>query len=219
MRWINWRASARHHQRLYINQYEQERVADVGVILDTRLSSEVKSDNGKSLFEAGVQAAAAIAESFLSSGNRVGLLLYGTLLDWTLPDYGKIQRERIMQRLAGAQPGESLVFSELDQLPTRLLPPKSQIVYISPLHETDVNVLVSLRARGYAVLVVSPNPIVFELSNRTAGSANLSLASRITSAERTLTIRKLEQAGIRVVDWHTGYPLDRMLIGPSRLRG
>ena len=59
LKWINWRASARHRNSLFINEFEQERVADVGIILDTRRRSEVRVNGGNSLFECGVQAAAA----------------------------------------------------------------------------------------------------------------------------------------------------------------
>jgi uncharacterized protein (DUF58 family) len=34
---INWRASARYTDTLYANEYQQERVADVGIVLDGRL--------------------------------------------------------------------------------------------------------------------------------------------------------------------------------------
>jgi uncharacterized protein (DUF58 family) len=209
LRWVNWRASARQHQHFYINEFEQERVSDVGVILDTRERSEIMTDGGASLFEFSVQATAALSEAFLKDGNRVGLLLYGTLLDWTLPDYGKIQRERIMQRLSRAQPGESLVFGELENLPTRLLPPKSQIVYISPLQESDVPVLVGLRARGYSVMVISPNPIAFELKYIPVKDKDIRLAARVAGLERLLTIKKLQQAGIQVLDWHIDLPFDQ----------
>lgn len=209
LRWVNWRASARHHQKFFINEFEQERVADVGIILDTRQRSEIVTESGESLFEFSVQAASALAESFLKDGNRVGLLMYGTLLDWTLPDYGKIQRERILQRLATAQPGESLVFGELENLPTRLLPPKSQIVFISPLQESDLRVLIGLRARGYAVMVISPNPIVFELKHHPEPGKNTQMAARLAGMERLLMINKLQQAGIQVLDWHIEAPLDR----------
>jgi len=211
LRWINWRASARHHQKFFINEFEQERVADVGLILDTRQKSEITLENGKSLFEFSVQATSALAESFLKDGNRVGLLVYGTLLDWTLPDYGKIQRERISQRLATAHPGESLVFGELENLPTRLLPPKSQIVFISPLQESDLPVLIGLRARGYAVMVISPNPISFELSQVHLSSKNSKIAARLAGIERQLMIRKLSQAGIQILDWHVEVPLDQAI--------
>jgi len=211
LRWINWRASARQYQAFFINEFEQERVADVGMILDTRQRSEIVAESGASLFEFGVQATAALADSFLRDGNRVGLLLYGTLLDWTLPDYGKIQRERILQRLAQARPGESLVFGELENLPTRLLPPKSQIVFVSPLHSSDLAVLVGLRARGYAVMVVSPNPIAFELKYLPAPDQDTRLASRLAGIERLLMINKLRQAGIQVLDWRIDAPLDQAI--------
>lgn len=211
LRWVNWRASTRQYQRFFINEFEQERVADVGVILDTRLRSEIKARSGVSLFDFSVQAAAALAETFLNDGNRVGLLLYGTILDWTLPDYGKVQRERILQRLASAKPGESLVFGELENLPTRLLPPKSQIVFISPLHESDIPVLVGLRARGYSVMVISPNPVTFQLKFSTAENHDSRLAVRLAGLERLLIINKLKQAGIQVLDWHIETPLDQAL--------
>ena len=89
---INWRASARYTDTLYANEYQQDRVADVGIVLDGRsLTNEFA--HGHSLFEYSVQAAASIADALLSQGNRVGLLLYAGFLGWTLPGYGKIQRE------------------------------------------------------------------------------------------------------------------------------
>ena len=209
LRWVNWRASARAHQKFFINEFEQERVADVGVILDTRQRSEIVLAGGESLFEYSVQAAAALAEAFIKDGNRVGLLQYGTILDWTLPDYGKIQRERILQRLASAQPGESLVFGELENLPTRLLPPKSQIVFISPLHNSDIDVIVGLRARGYSVMVISPNPIAFELKSIPAPDQETQMATHLAGLERALIFKKLQQAGIQILDWHIDTPLDQ----------
>jgi len=211
LRWINWRASARFTQKFFINEFEQERVADIGIILDTRQRSQIAAENGESLFEFSVQAASALAETFLKDGNRVGLLMYGTLLDWTFPDYGKLQGERILKRLSTAQPGESLVFGELENLPTRLLPPKSQIVFISPLHEGDLQVLIGLRARGYAVMVVSPNPIIFERTHLSNSSDDIQMASRLAGLERILMLKRLQQAGIQVLDWHTSVSLDQAL--------
>lgn len=211
LRWINWRASARHQQHYFINQFEQQRVADVGVILDTRLRSEIKLSSGASLFEYSVQAAAAIANSFLQDGNRVGLLLYGTQLDWTIPGYGKIQGERIMQSLARAKPGTSLVFEDLRNIPTRLFPPSSQLVLISPLHENDIPILINLRARGYTLLVISPNPVGFELTDLNQEDPQVRLAARIARVERSLMIHKLRQAGVRALDWDLDQALENAL--------
>jgi uncharacterized protein (DUF58 family) len=159
-RWINWRASARHEYNIFSNEFEQERVADVGIILDGRLKTNV-FDKHHSLFEYSVMAAAAMADVLLSQGNRVGLLDYGRYLRWTIPGYGKIQRERILQALAHAQVGGNTVFSELQYIPARLFPLHSQIVLISPLDADDVKVLVQLRARGYQVMVICLDPVAF----------------------------------------------------------
>jgi uncharacterized protein (DUF58 family) len=211
LRWINWRSSARHRQSIFINEFQQERVADVGIILDTRRRSEVKLRNGASLFEYGVLAAAALADTFLSDGNRVGLLLYGTQLDWTFPGYGKIQREQILQSLARAEPGDSLIFGSLDHLPTRLFPPNAQLVIISPLQNDDHETLIRLRARGYALLVISPDPITFEAAGIKDRDETTQLAIRLSRLERVLMIKKLRQAGIQVLDWRTEDPLDKAI--------
>lgn len=207
-RWINWRASARHQKSLFINQFEQERVADIGIILDTRRRSEVRVDDGQSLFECGVQAAASLADSFLLDGNRVGLLLYGRQLDWTMPGYGKVQRERILQGLARAKLGESMVFGKLENLPERLFPNNAQLVLISPLHSDDLPVLVHLRARGYALLVISPDPIRYELAGLDLADEVTVQAARLARLERALSLHKLRQSGIQVLDWDVELPLD-----------
>jgi uncharacterized protein (DUF58 family) len=211
LRWINWRASARFQQKFFINEFEQERVADVGIIVDSRQSSQIVSNQEESLFDHSVQAASAIAETFLKEGNRVGLLMFGMLLDWTFPNYGKLQRERILRRLSAAKPGESQVFEDLNQLPTRLLSPKSQIVYISPIQRTDLQVLITLRARGYAVMVISPNPILFEMKQIDQKSETIEIASHLAGLERTLLTRKLQQTGIQVLDWDTDIPLNQAI--------
>ncbi len=76
----NWWLSARHQQEVYTNVFEQERIADVGLVLDARERSSV-TPNGESLFEYSVQVTAALAEAFLNDGNRVGLLVYGRGLE------------------------------------------------------------------------------------------------------------------------------------------
>lgn len=208
-RWINWRASARHPRTLFSNEFEQERIADVGLILDARSRSQVRI-SGESLFEHAVRATAALADSFLADGNRVGLLVYGQFLDWTFPGYGRVQRERILQALARAETGESRVFSNLDYLPTRFFPAQSQVVMVSPLWWDDLPVLSRFRARGYQVLVIRPDAVSFEEQMLRSDNA-IHLAARIVRVERALLLRKLQQAGIQVVDWRVEQPFDQVL--------
>ncbi|HET6823085.1 MAG TPA: DUF58 domain-containing protein, partial [Anaerolineales bacterium] len=203
---INWRTSARYADRFYSNEFQQERVADVGIVLDGRLRTN-EFAGGHSLFEYSVQAAASLADALLNQGNRVGLLLYASYLSWTFPGYGKIQRERILHALANARAGESQVFSDLEYIPSRLFPPKSEIVIVSPLSEDDLKPLIHLRAQGYEVMVVSPNPVRFELSYLPANEMT-QLASRVVHMERILLLQKMGRAGIHVLDWDVSDPFD-----------
>jgi len=206
---INWRASARHEEALYSNEFQQERVADVGIVLDGRIRTNSFAEE-YSLFEHSVQAAAALADALLSQGNRVGMLVYATFLSWTIPGYGKVQRERIMHSLAHAAPGGSEVFTDFAHLPTRLFPPESQIILISPLIDDDIKPLVQLRAQGYQVLVVSPDPVKFELSYLPQ-SQNVDLASRVIAMERNILLQKVQHAGIQVMEWDVRDPFDQVV--------
>ncbi|MDX1664361.1 MAG: DUF58 domain-containing protein [Candidatus Promineifilaceae bacterium] len=207
LRRINWKASARTRDRLFTNDYEQERVADVGIIVDVRRASNLPH-NGHSLLDYSVAAAASLSAHFLGGGNRVALLNYGGFLDYTLPGYGRVQQRKILYALTRARLGESAAFSALAALPTTLFPAGSQIVFISPLLEDDVRFLRRLRARDYRVMVISPNPVIYEqalLEARSDGVLSpdgIELAARLMRAERALLLRQLLQSGIFALDWN-----------------
>lgn len=217
---INWRVSARHPEALYSNEYQQERVADVGIVLDGRERTNLFG-SGTSLFEHSVQAAGALADAFLAQGNRVGLLVYSQYVQWTLPGYGKLQRERILHALAAARTGASQVFDGLQYLPTRMFPSESQIVLVSPLAEDDYSTLIQLRARGYQVLVVVPDPVAFEQAHlsgagRPYAGPDIALAARIVRMERRLMIGRLQRAGLQVVEWDVARPFEQVVRGALR---
>jgi uncharacterized protein (DUF58 family) len=214
---INWRASARAQARaqarsdqtVFTNLYEQERIADVGLILDARANTNLNTPHG-ALFEHSVLAAAALADAFLNDGNRVSLLIYGGGLASVFPGYGRAHRMRIMNALGRAEPGQHFVFENLRSLPTRMFTPQSQIVFIGPLPGDDVDTLTRIRARGYAVMVVSPDPV--RLAAPEAPSDRIeSLARRTALAERALHVQQLRRGGVDVVDWDPAQPLDGAL--------
>jgi uncharacterized protein (DUF58 family) len=221
LRRVNWKATARHDQDFYSNDFEQERVADVGLILDSRQQSDLQvqlpgvqkgSEKYYSLFEYAVCATAALADVFLRDGNRVGLLIYGRGREMTFPGYGKQQRVRILQALAHAKTGDNMALESLGYLPTRFFPARSQIVLISPLIRNDLPVLARLRALGYQLLLISPDPITFRVSNRRIKDAkSLELAKRIARIERVIMLRSLQRTGIQVVDWQIDRSFDWVL--------
>lgn len=224
LRWVNPRASARHpQQRIFVNQFEQERAADIGLILDVRQQSNI-SIGEETLFEYGVSATAALADILLTQGNRVGLLLYGDVLDWTYPGYGKVQRERILQALSKAQPSDRLIFEDLKRIPARLFPVRSQIILISPLTPDDQEAIIQLRARDYPLTLISPDPIAFELNflradpqretknhqARDLTDQSLDLAERLARLERGGMLRGLRRSGVRVIEWQVETPFQQI---------
>ncbi len=215
VRRIHWKATAR-LGRWITTQYEQERVADVGIVLDTRRKSEVDCTHAgpaetHSLFERSVCAAAAVAQAALARGNRVGLLRYGRLLEWTSPGYGPRQRERVLHALAEAQLGDLAVFEDLAFLPRKLFPGRSQLVLISPLLHDDIPVLRRLRAHGYAVTVISPDPVRFERRWLASNTPVARAAAGLAELERGQRLRALRRVGVLVIDWNPFEPLQQAL--------
>jgi len=191
-RWIHERAGARHPDQLFTREFEQERMADIGLILDARRTRQL--------------VCAAFAQAWIAEGHRVGLLIYGRHIERTPPGYGKIQRERILRALAQAQIGDHPMFAELENLPTRLFPTRSQLVLISPLGLDDFPTLRTLRARGYALAIVTPDPIRFE-HNLLGHNKHVDMAAKLLRTERRLLLRQLRALGVHVVDWDVETPL------------
>lgn len=205
---INWRAGARHPGSLFTNEFEQERVADVGLILDARAASNIPYGD-QSLLEYSIEAITLMVDALINQGNRVALLIYGGAINYTLPGYGKLQKEKILQALSGAQLQSSHVFAELRALPTQLFPAQSQIVFVSPSLPRDTPFLRRLRAFDYEVLLVSPNPITYE-RQFLPQTQDVALAAQLAQLERELLHTQLLQAGIFVLDWDVTRPFDEV---------
>lgn len=203
-RQINWKLAARSNQELYVNVFEQERVASVGVILDARLRTNFVTQTS-SLLEHSVRAAASVAENFLNDGNRVSLLIYGSDMSRVLSGYGRTQRDRILRALSKATSGINYALENLAHLPTQLFPAKSQIVLISSLIPEDIPVILNMRALGYAVIVISPDPIAYEFA---ASSDAIDTAYRMANAERSFLLQQLRQSGVQTVNWRVDQPLE-----------
>ncbi len=210
LRRVNWKVSARNEQDLFTNQFEQERIADVGLILDARTQTNLEV-NGRNLFEYSVQAAAALADSFLADGHRVSLLTYGFGMQRVFPGYGKIQRQLILRSLTQAEVGSNFALESLHYLPTRLFPARSQLVMITPLGMKDYSAFARLCQDGYEVLLISPNPVVYELQMFAQEGQLTQQAHSLARLERSLLLRKLTRLGVVVVDWNVSQPFEQAM--------
>jgi uncharacterized protein (DUF58 family) len=205
MHHLNWQAAARRPDELFITDFECQRITEIGIILDGRLTQNPVS-NGMSLFEHSIEAAAALASAWLENGHRVGLVVVGAGLHWVFPGYGKRQAERILSDLSMVTEGDSAVFNHLDSIPVRILPAGSQVVLVSPLARADLQSLTALAGRGYSILIVSPDPVAY-CAESLSDCPEAALGRRLAFLERRTTIMALENAGMAVIDWDVSQPL------------
>jgi len=205
VRRINWRAYAK-QDSLIVNEFELERMADVNIIVDARLLAHFRIDEDTT-FDHTLRAAASLAVHFLQAGNIVGLLVYGDIIRWVFPGTGKIQERRILDRLAESVAAEREVFEDLANIPTRLFPPRSQLVLVSPIvDDDDVEVIAQLIDRGYSLLVVSPHAGAWE-AEQIVEHDIAETADRITTIRRELYLNTLLRAGATIVSWDVAEPL------------
>jgi uncharacterized protein (DUF58 family) len=205
LRRLDWRLTARHPHMFFTKEFEQEEIADIGLILDARRKTDlqVKDD---SLFEHSVRAAASLAEVFLRQGNQVSLLIYGKSNLNVYPGYGKVQLNRILRTLGQVTTESGGSLDSLQFVPVQMFSSHSLIVILSPLAPNDWLLFPRLRAYGYQVLLISPDPVDYARRMLLADPVT-KLASRLAGVERYLEISKISQLWIPVIDWKVSQPL------------
>jgi uncharacterized protein (DUF58 family) len=206
LRWLDWRLTARHPGKFFTKEFEQEEIAEIGLILDARQRTDLQIGE-ESLFEFSVGATASLAEMFLHQGHRVSLFVFGETMLNAFPGYGKTQLHRIMSCLSKAKVGtENHVPANLDFIPIRIFPSHAIIILISPLMSADRSLFLRLHAYGYQTLLISPNPIDFAYPIL-AQDVSTRLAIRATRLERRLLLNDIAQLHIPVIDWQVSQPL------------
>ena len=214
VRHVNWRASLRFGS-LYVTQYQQERNADVILLLDS-LAETGEAPN--TTLDASIRAAASLAAGYLERKDRVGYIEYGGLLRSVRPGSGRRHYERLVDTMLRAEVTFSYVTRDISLLPRRLLPAQALVIALSPLLERAFEkVLVDLAARGFDTVVVSPSPIPL-VRRGLAASRVADLACRLWALERRAAADRLRRLGITVVEWDATGPLDIALDTLARPR-
>ena len=206
---INWNLAARHPHKLFTNDYEREEIADFGLILDARRLANTDTLE-EALFEFSVSAVATLAKNFLRNGNRVSLLVFGETILTAFPGYGKQQLNLLLWNLARARLGGNLPFTSLKHFPTNLFPTRSLLVVFSPVDSRDQEAYARLRAFGYDVLLISPDPVDF-VAQRLPRTQTNTLAFRTARVERVIQLKRLLKLGVRVIDWQVNQPLEPLV--------
>ena len=200
VRRVNWRATALRGS-LWVNEQYPERNTDVVLFLDT--FAEVRA-GGRSTNDRAVRAAATLARGYLQRKDRVGLVGFGGVLSWLVPESGTRQLYAIVDTLLTSDIVHSYALRGVDVLPPRTLPPKALVLAITPLlDERTAAALLDVRARGYDLIVIEVSPL--ELVEPDAASST-QLAYRLWRLSRQALRWRYEQLGVPVVTWREGVP-------------
>jgi uncharacterized protein (DUF58 family) len=202
LRHINWRVSAK-RDGLWVNEQHPERNTDVVLFLDT--FADVGS-SALGTLDLTVRAATSLAQRYLQRRDRVGLVNFGGFLSWLVPSSGTLQLYKIVDSLLQVDVVLSFAAKGVDVLPPRSLPPKALVLALSPLLDRrSAGALLDLRARGFDLVVIEVSPLPFVEPDRDELGR---LSYRLWRLSRESLRAGYEQAGVPVVEWQAGTPLD-----------
>lgn len=212
VRQVNWRASLR-QGALYVTQRHRERNADVVLMLDTLAEAGAAPDT---TLDWAVRAAASLATAYLARKDRVGLIVYGGLIDWVRPGSGRIQYERLAGTLLRAEVVFTYVAKDLALVPPRVLPPQALVIALTPLLDPRfTRAALDLAARGFDLVVLAVSPVAVTRALR-ARSAVHDLACRLWALDRRAGLEALRGRGVAVLEWDPAEPLEVALARQGR---
>lgn len=201
---LNWKATARHDVPC-VTDYHPERSTDVVLFVDAFDHSSLPDVLGL---------ATTVATAYLSRHDRVGLVVFGGVLEWVEPATGPAQRERVVRALSATEAFFSFAWKGAEVIPRRVIPPRALIVAVTPLEDArSLGALEMLAAERREVAVIEVEgrrgPPLDEGPTgprHRAPSLAARVARRIAALEREERRVRFASLGIPVVTWRVGDP-------------
>lgn len=196
---VDWRTSARHGE-LFVRQYAAERAFDLVLVLDTGTDA---GEPGTSTLDLTVRAATGLAQTYLRSHDRVGLVTFSGPLRWLAPATGPRALYRVCEAVMSVRPDRferdaGTVEHGLENLPQRMLPHRAFVAVVTPLlDDRPLAAVRHLRDRGFAPLVVD----VLTTEPQAAPRSAAALAVRTWRLHREALTLELGSLGVPVVPW------------------
>ncbi len=197
---VDWRVSARHGD-LYVRQYAAERAFDLVLVLDTAVDA---GEPGRSSLDLTVRAATGLAQTYLRSHDRVGLVTFGGPLHWLVPATGPRQLYRVSEALMSVRRVQTdldagVVEYSIGHLPRGLLPRRAFVALLTPLlDDGPLEAVRHMRERGFSPLVIDVLNAEPEVPRRAPAAA---LAVRTWRLQREALRVELANVGVPVLDW------------------
>jgi len=215
LRRVNWRVTGRTGE-LHVTSTYSDRETEVLLCLDSR------HDLGRppaSSLDAGVRAAAAVAEHYLRAGDRVALVDLGQRYRPVPARNGRAHLVRILDLLLDARPphdttrGRTAGLLSPAEL-TGLAAPGALVVLLGPLSTpASLQAVATLARAGRSVVAVDTLPAGFVPHRR---GDYTELAFRLWRLRRDADVRRLGELGVPVVPWRGAGSLDQVLRDVSR---
>ncbi|MFW3145983.1 MAG: DUF58 domain-containing protein [Thermoplasmatota archaeon] len=205
---INWKAYAR-TGKLLVNQFEAESVTDIVFIIDSRMVTRVGTMVENPL-EASIRLTASMSSRFLTSSNRVGLIIYGSTVSVFKPRGGPTALQSILHDLVNVTPSGYNTMGSAVEYSLPYLPPNVPIIMLSPLSE-DPTIREAVRAligRGHSLTIVSPAGIEYE---RIVYLGKLTPRYLLKRLGRENLIKDLRSMGAKIIDWTPDKDLIRIM--------
>lgn len=212
LRRINWRVSLRQGD-LHVESTRAEEDSAVLLIVDALADYGTSGGVGgrESSLDVSVRAAAALADQYLSGGDRVSVRVLSPGGEYAGYGAGTRHLRRILVLLSRIRPGVPRDVA-IDQIDFRTSA-GSVVVVISPmLSEPLATATVRLVRRGLPVIVVDPlppgsTPSVYPDSDQVVSD----LAWRMRLLDRSHLLARLTAAGCPVVPWNGPRTLEEVL--------
>ncbi|MBA2533330.1 MAG: DUF58 domain-containing protein [Nocardioidaceae bacterium] len=199
LRDVNWRASARTGE-IMVSQRYRDQAADVVILVD-HLGERGAYD--RRFADAAVRGGASVALAYLAAGDRVGLVLYGSVLRWIAPGQGLAQRMRLLDQLVEPPTVDSFLDPVLTRIPAVALPPRAVVFCFSPLLDPRMlSALARLTQRGHRLVVID----LAGLEPQRWPPKLSSLTPQVWRRHGELVRSRLAESGAMVVDDVTAIP-------------
>jgi len=201
LRDLNWAVTSRLGQP-HVNQRAALRAADLVIMIDA--FSDV-GPPGDTTLDLAVRGAAGLATAYLRTGDRVGVVVLGGVLNWLAPSPGARQFFRIVEMAFGVRfPSEAN--PDLDRVPRTALPPRALVVLFSPLLDRRaLAAATDLRQRGVSLVVVDVLTHEPPTDRRVPMTQ---LAARLWRLDRAALRASLTGLGVPVLRWDSGTGLE-----------